>query len=197
MQVDGHPVPAGIFDFALYFFHNAEELLASPHSNLFALSVEEARWLERHGYPTADELASLAVSDLAGLEETMRNRKDPKAAALVGHEARDDETVAECAVLGDEHLGSEIGEAVGQRVDVIRVDDETCFAVEYGFPREELPAARAYAESYDFVKPVASTVAAAGSDVNCGQIRSLDANLPPAAILPEVHSIDVTMCEPK
>lgn len=64
---------------------NAEEMLSSPHSNLFALSVEEARWLERHGYPTADELASLAMSDLAGLEETMRNRKDPKAAVLVGH----------------------------------------------------------------------------------------------------------------
>ena len=27
MHVDGQPVPAAIFDFALYFFHNAKELL--------------------------------------------------------------------------------------------------------------------------------------------------------------------------
>lgn len=27
MAVDGQPVPAAIFDFALYFFHNAKELL--------------------------------------------------------------------------------------------------------------------------------------------------------------------------
>ena len=27
MHADGQPVPAAIFDFALYFFHNAKELL--------------------------------------------------------------------------------------------------------------------------------------------------------------------------
>ena len=27
LEVDGKPVPAGLFDFGLYFFHNAQELL--------------------------------------------------------------------------------------------------------------------------------------------------------------------------
>ena len=37
MVVDGRPVPGGIFDFALYFFHNAAELLARGSGPYFYL----------------------------------------------------------------------------------------------------------------------------------------------------------------
>lgn len=37
MLVDGQPVPAAIFDFALFFFHNAKELLKRGTGELAAL----------------------------------------------------------------------------------------------------------------------------------------------------------------
>lgn len=61
------------------------EVLAARHSNLFALSAEEAAWLDRHGYPTPDELDALLTYDIDELTRATRNRKDPKAAALLGH----------------------------------------------------------------------------------------------------------------
>lgn len=64
---------------------SAVEVLSSTHPNLFALSIEEARWLDRHGYPTPEELENLHLYDVAELESAMRNRKDVKAAALLGH----------------------------------------------------------------------------------------------------------------
>ena len=36
MHVDGQPVPAAIFDFALFFFHNAKELLKRGTGELAA-----------------------------------------------------------------------------------------------------------------------------------------------------------------
>lgn len=63
----------------------ASEILEFRHSNLLALSRDEAAWLDRHGYPTPEELEDLASYDLDALESAMRNRHDPKAAALVGH----------------------------------------------------------------------------------------------------------------
>jgi len=48
MRIDGKPVPAGLFDFALYFFHNAHRLLAKGSGPYFYLpkleSHREARW---------------------------------------------------------------------------------------------------------------------------------------------------------
>ena len=61
------------------------DLLSSRSPGLHALTAEEANWLARHGYPTAEELDALATYDLDTLEASMRNRRDPKAAALVGH----------------------------------------------------------------------------------------------------------------
>ena len=61
------------------------DILASPHSSLLALSAEEAGWLARHDYPTPEEMNALRTYDLTALESAMRNRRDPKAAALVGH----------------------------------------------------------------------------------------------------------------
>ena len=37
LVVDGRPVPGGIFDFALYFFHNVKELLARGSGPYFYL----------------------------------------------------------------------------------------------------------------------------------------------------------------
>lgn len=37
LVVDGRPVPGGIFDFALYFFHNAATLLAGGSGPYFYL----------------------------------------------------------------------------------------------------------------------------------------------------------------
>ena len=42
VRVDGHPVPAGIFDFGLYFFHNAKELLARDSGPYFYLPKMES-----------------------------------------------------------------------------------------------------------------------------------------------------------
>ena len=63
----------------------ASEVLGSGHPSLIALSVEEAQWLDRHGYPTREELAQVRSYDVDLLESAMRNRKDVKAAALLGH----------------------------------------------------------------------------------------------------------------
>lgn len=63
----------------------ASEVLNSRHSTLMALSPDEAAWLDRHGYPTPEEMEMLSSHDLRALEDAMRNRRDPKAAALVGH----------------------------------------------------------------------------------------------------------------
>jgi len=63
----------------------ALELLSSPHSSLHALSFEEALWLERHGYPTAEEIQSVMEYDRERLSHAVRNAKDKKAAALLGH----------------------------------------------------------------------------------------------------------------
>lgn len=62
-----------------------EELFATPGSALLALSVEEAAWLDRHGYPTLAELAALQSYDPDLLEDAARNRGDMKSAALLGH----------------------------------------------------------------------------------------------------------------
>ena len=37
MLVDGEAVPGALFDFALYFYHNARQLLASGHGPYFYL----------------------------------------------------------------------------------------------------------------------------------------------------------------
>ena len=42
VRVDGHPVPAGIFDFGLYFFHNVKELLARDSGPYFYLPKMES-----------------------------------------------------------------------------------------------------------------------------------------------------------
>ncbi len=42
MRVDGEPVPAGLFDFGLYFYHNAEELLARGSGPYFYLPKLES-----------------------------------------------------------------------------------------------------------------------------------------------------------
>lgn len=63
----------------------AMDVLVAQHSSLLALSAEEAAWLDRHGYPTAEELEALSTYDIRELENAMRNRRDRKAASLVGH----------------------------------------------------------------------------------------------------------------
>jgi malate synthase len=51
MLVDGEPVPASLFDFGLFFFHNAHELIARGSGPYFYLpkleSHREARWWNR------------------------------------------------------------------------------------------------------------------------------------------------------
>lgn len=63
----------------------AEELFATPGSELLALSAEEAAWLDRHGYPTLAELEAVQSYDPDLLEDAARNRGDMKSAALLGH----------------------------------------------------------------------------------------------------------------
>lgn len=63
----------------------AADVLTAKHANLLALSEEEAQWLDRHGYPTSAELEALLTYDVEELSSSTRNRKDAKAAALLGH----------------------------------------------------------------------------------------------------------------
>lgn len=61
------------------------DVLSSAHPTLLALSRDEARWLQRHGYPTASEMERLRSFDVEQLETALRNRKDVRAGALLGH----------------------------------------------------------------------------------------------------------------
>lgn len=58
--------------------------LAGTDTRLWALSIEEARWLEKHGYPTMAELQRLDSYSEDALLEAGRDRKVPKAAVLLG-----------------------------------------------------------------------------------------------------------------
>src|SRR5690606_1108127 len=80
-QVFGSPHPNS----GAHFEVAAQEVLESRHSGSMALSREEAAWLDRHGYPTSEELDALSRYDVTTLEDGLRERKDIKAAALLGH----------------------------------------------------------------------------------------------------------------
>ena len=60
-------------------------VLEARHAGVLALSAEEAAWLDRNGYPTQAELDAWQSYDTAVLDSAMRNRGDPKSAALLGH----------------------------------------------------------------------------------------------------------------
>lgn len=84
------------------------EVLSAEHPDLLALSADEAAWLDRHGYPTAEELDALQTYDVNELESAMRNRGDPKSAALLGHRRviEGDLSGALAAFSKGAHLGS-------------------------------------------------------------------------------------------
>jgi hypothetical protein len=82
---------------------SARELLASESSTLLALSPEEARWLDAHGFPTAEELAAVASMDTEALEAAVRNGRDARAAALLGIQR----------LLADDLHGASVAFAVG------------------------------------------------------------------------------------
>src|SRR5690606_9993621 len=60
-------------------------VLESKYPSLLALSSEEAAWLDRNGYPTQEEMDALPTYDVNALENGLRERKELKAAALLGH----------------------------------------------------------------------------------------------------------------
>ncbi len=60
------------------------EIQANPNAILMALSPEEAAWLDRHGYPTEEELARVPFLSLQELERRHDNG-DRKASVLLAH----------------------------------------------------------------------------------------------------------------
>lgn len=108
----------------------AEALLGSPDSSLLALSKEEARWLDRHGYPTQAELASIHSFDIDALEDAMRNRGDKKSAALLGHRLVADGDVdgalaafSKGAKLGSLHARQQLAIYSAHRITGLPVED--------------------------------------------------------------------------
>lgn len=67
MLVDGDPVPAGLFDFALYFFHNAHRLITRGSGPYFYLpkleSHREARWWNKV-FTDAQESLGLPIGSI-------------------------------------------------------------------------------------------------------------------------------------
>ncbi|WP_139215592.1 2-dehydro-3-deoxygalactonokinase [Lysobacter sp. cf310] len=65
-----------------------------------ALSMEEAAWLDRHHYPTVQELAGLSELSVDDLLRGMRDDRDPKAAVLLGlRKAKDGDDSGALAAL--------------------------------------------------------------------------------------------------
>jgi len=60
------------------------EIQTNPNAILLALSREEAVWLDRHGYPTEEELARVSFLSLQELEQRHDNG-DHKATVLLAH----------------------------------------------------------------------------------------------------------------
>lgn len=67
----------------------ANEVQANPNAHLLALSPEEAAWLDRHGYPTEEELAQVPFLDLRDLERR-HDAKDLNATVLLAHKLLDE-----------------------------------------------------------------------------------------------------------
>lgn len=63
------------------------DIVANPESGLLALSVEEADWLRRHGYPTEEELASVPFMSMDALR-ARHEQGDVIATALMAHKYR-------------------------------------------------------------------------------------------------------------
>lgn len=110
------------------------EVLGAEHQSLIALSPEEAAWLDRHGYPTNEELEALLSYDPAKLEDAMRNRRDKKAAALLGHRR----------LLEGDVDGAMYAFAAGSRLGSIYARQQLALTTTQrvtGLPRESLPEA--------------------------------------------------------
>lgn len=109
---------------------SAREVLASRHFSLLALSREEAAWLDRHAYPTQEEMDALPTYDIEALESAMRDRRDAKAAALVGHRRLLDGNVDAAvfafgrgAELGSLYARQQLAIAMAQSVTGLPVED--------------------------------------------------------------------------
>lgn len=84
------------------------DVLGMPNPELLALSIEEAEWLDKHGYPTAEELQLLDTFDSHELELRLRNQRDGKAGALLGHQLieRGDHAKAAAVLAASASTGS-------------------------------------------------------------------------------------------
>jgi len=65
---------------------NAAEVRSAPNPELLALSEDEAAWLDRHAYPTPEELQMIHSFDAEVLEDRLRTHRDAKAGVLLGHQ---------------------------------------------------------------------------------------------------------------
>lgn len=64
----------------------ADEVRAAAHPEILALSSDEAEWLDKHAFPTVQELEAIHSFDPEMLELRLRNYRDPKAGVLLGHQ---------------------------------------------------------------------------------------------------------------
>lgn len=86
--------------------------------------------MDRHGYPTQAELASIHSFDVDALEDAMRNRGDKKSAALLGHRLVADGDVdgalaafSKGAKLGSLHARQQFAIYSAHRITGLPVED--------------------------------------------------------------------------
>lgn len=65
---------------------SAQEVMDAANPELLALSADEAAWLDKHAYPTPEELQLIDTYDTQALEDALRNHRDAKAGVLLGHQ---------------------------------------------------------------------------------------------------------------
>lgn len=102
----------------------ASAVLGSDLAVIGALSKEEAHWLERNGFPTAEELDALPSLDEKKLFLAM-HQGNGKAAALLGHKraAHDDLIGASSAFARGAQLGSLYAREQHALVELMRVSE--------------------------------------------------------------------------